>query len=82
MMSLLALMRIGRPARPERKRVAVWSSYRPSGRVMVTTGEGRVFLLDTKRGRYLGLDDVAATAWILMVQGLTVTCCRACSSAV
>jgi hypothetical protein len=39
----------------------------------MTTGEGRVFLLDTARGRFLGLDDVAAAAWALMMQGLTVT---------
>ena len=71
-MSLLALMRIGRPARPEKMRVAVWASYRPTDRAVMTTGEGRVFLLDTKRGRYLGLDDVAAAAWALMMQGLTV----------
>jgi len=71
-MSLLALMRIRRPARPDTLRVAVWASYRPTDRVVMTTGEGRVFLLDTKRGRYLAMDDVAAAAWALMIQGLTV----------
>jgi hypothetical protein len=71
-MSLHALMRIRRPVRPVRPEVDVWSSYRPTDRVLETAGEGRVFLLDTVRSRYLGLDDVAAVVWTLMMGGLTV----------
>ncbi len=48
------------------------SSFRPSAHVVATAGEGRVFLLDTKRDRFLGLDDVGAVVWLGMEQGLTV----------
>lgn len=64
MRTLDALMRIRRPLRAVgRATTAAMSAYRPVGHVSVTRSEGRVFLMDMKRDRYHGLDDVGASIW-------------------
>jgi hypothetical protein len=39
------------------------TALRPASHVLVTAGEGRVVLLDTRASRYWGLDDVAGEIW-------------------
>lgn len=70
-MTLLALMRKRRPGRVEEKTIAVSSHCRPAPHVIATTGEGRTFLLDTRRDRYMGLDDVGAAVWQGVASGRT-----------
>ena len=60
---LNALMRKRRPERVETKANVASSCWRPAEHVVAASGEGRTFLLDTKRERYMGLDDVGAAVW-------------------
>ena len=60
---LNALMRKRRPDRVETKANVASSCWRPAEHVVEASGEGRTFLLDTKRERYMGLDDVGAAVW-------------------
>jgi hypothetical protein len=70
MRTLDALMRIRRPLRAVgRATTAAMSAYRPVGHVAATRSEGRVFLMDLKRDRYHGLDDVGATIWSHLESG-------------
>lgn len=71
-MTLLALMRKRRPAGAGRTTIAVSSHCRPASHVIATRGEGRTFLLDTRRDRYMGLDDVGASVWSGLEGGLEV----------
>lgn len=60
---LNALMRKRRPEGVEAKANVASSCWRPARHVMMASGEGRTFLLDTKGERYMGLDDVGAAVW-------------------
>jgi hypothetical protein len=47
--------------------------FRPSPDVAVATREGRAVLLDVRRERYYGLDEVGTTIWEGLQRGLTFT---------
>lgn len=47
--------------------------FRPSPDVAVATKEGRAVLLDVRRERYYGLDEVGTTIWDGLQRGLTFT---------
>lgn len=68
---LHALMRKRRPERVETKANVASSCWRPARHVVEASGEGRTFLLDTKRERYMGLDDVGAAVWSGLQAGET-----------
>jgi hypothetical protein len=47
--------------------------YRPAPDVMTAVREGRVVLLDGRRERYFGLDEVGTSVWAGLEAGLTFT---------
>jgi hypothetical protein len=47
--------------------------FRPSPDVTAATREGRAVLLDVRRERYFGLDEVGTTIWDGLERGLTFT---------
>ena len=47
--------------------------FRPSPDVMTAVREGRVVLLDGRRERYFGLDEVGTAVWAGLEAGMTFT---------
>ncbi|HEX9107670.1 MAG TPA: PqqD family protein [Longimicrobiales bacterium] len=47
-------------------------SYKAAGHVVAARQGERTILLDARRGRYFGVDDVGATIWRLLAGGATL----------
>lgn len=47
--------------------------YRPAPEVLTATREGRAVLLDARRERFFGLDEVGTSVWAGLEAGMTFT---------
>ena len=62
-----------RKARPAAEQSLRSFLYRPAPEVMAATREGRVVLLDARRDRFFGLDEVGTSVWAGLEAGMTFT---------
>ena len=69
---MFALLRKRRLAGSGETTPKLTSVHRPAAHVIETAGEGRIFLLDIHRDRFLGLDDVGALIWRELARGSTI----------
>lgn len=69
---MFALLRKRRLAGSSEGTPKLTSVHRPAAHVIETAGEGRIFLLDTHRDRFLALDDVGVLIWRELALGSTI----------
>lgn len=69
---MFALLRNRASRRKEATPIVPAAAFRAAPHVVAAEGEGRVILLDTRRERYLGLDEVGSALWSHLQAGRTV----------